>query len=91
MLPNKDPRRADIRDLLSGIEINRRWNSPFVKITSEWIFRGLPDTSSLKAKKGIDRNEALDHVSRVINTTQLPHDDRVYQSAHLMSIWFEEM
>jgi len=91
MLPNKDPRRVDVRDLLDKVEINRGWSSPFVHLASEWIFRRLPDTSNLVVKKGVDKYEALDHISRIINTEQLPHDDRVYHSAHLMSIWFEKI
>lgn len=91
MIPNKDPRRADIKDLLGNVEINRKWNSPFVHIASEWIFRGLPSTTIFNAKQGINKNEALDHISRIINSTLLSHDTRVYQSAHLMSIWFDKI
>lgn len=89
MKPNRDPRRADIKDLIDNVEINRRWSSPFVKMTSGWIFEGLPDTTELIPKDGINKMEALDHVSRIVNSSKLNHDDRVYHGAHLLSIWFE--
>lgn len=61
-----------------------RW----VRLQHEWFFQGL-DIRKLKAKPGIDKQVALDHLATIQSSFEPKHEYKASSVAYLASLWFE--
>lgn len=91
MMPCKDPRNVNIKQLLPPIGSSAGWSDPFMGFASTWIINGIPSTAILKPKSGIEKSLALDHISRIVHTNTINHDDKAKYCAYLMDKWFEPL
>lgn len=94
MIPHRDPRSVHVRELMPQKHLLTRnfraYNAPFIDMIDDWIFGRTPDKDRFIPKDGIDRDTALDHLSRIVNTDRVAHDDKVASCSYLMTIWFEK-
>jgi hypothetical protein len=79
------PAMADIPD-----EFYRSSNE-WVKIQSHWFYKGLPGTTVVKPKEGINTKEAFDHLSAIQSSFEPKHEHKMAGIAYLMSLWFDEI
>lgn len=66
----------------------RRERDPFSRIVSKWFFSGL-NTETLKAKAGIDKTAAFQHLRAIMCSFEPSHEHKIAGVAWLMSQWFE--
>ena len=78
------PSKADIpEDIIQG-------RSKWCRVTSDWFFSGLRDVK-WKPKKGIDPEKALRHISVILGSYELKHEDKEAAVAYLLSLWFKDV
>lgn len=79
------PPYADIPDEFK--ELNRRnfWQ----KLQSKWFSAGLGQSQLLKAKEGIDRQDAIAHLEYIQGSWEPKHEHKSAGVAYLFSLWFE--
>ena len=64
-------------------------NDKWVRFQGDWMFRGIPDSSQPKPKRGIDEAKAWKHLSAIQNSFEPKHEHKVAAVAWLASLWFK--
>lgn len=94
--PHPSVREIDVRALVPpGMSIPSlydSWKAPFKELIDDWISKGRDSVDGaiirLQPKAGIDKNAALDHVSRIVNSHLFIHDTKLKSCSYLMDKWF---
>ena len=58
---------------------------------SRWFFRGLPETTSLDLKDGIDGKLAIRHLGAIQGSFAPKHEHKMAAVAYLASLWFNDV
>ena len=66
-------------------------SNPWVKWQQKWFFTGLALSDIPKAKKGIHRKIALNHLSLIQKSFEPKHEHKEAAVAYLASLWFEDL
>lgn len=69
----------------------RRDSNKWVQVQSHWFYKGLPGTTVVKTKEGINAKEAFDHLSAIQSSFDPKHEHKMAGVAYLMSLWFDEI
>lgn len=93
-LPHRDPRAVHVNQLIPPSSLLTRnfraYNAPFIEMIENWIYGSMPDTKDLKPKEGVDKAFALDHISRIVNSSIPIHADKTAACSYLMTLWFDK-
>ena len=65
-----------------------RFSGPKQTIAARWFYQGL-DTSILIAKKGIDKQAAIRHLSAVLGSWEHKHEYKMAAASYLIDQWFD--
>lgn len=67
----------------------RKFNNKYSQFVSNWFFFGLAANNSLKAKSGVDKAEALNHIKTILSSDKSCHEHKIAGCAYLLSLWFD--
>jgi len=79
------PDRVDIPD-----EFHVNNNNEWCMWQSKWFFRGLDESERPTAKKGIDGDVAMNHLSAIQASWAPKHEHKQEAVAYLASLWFKK-
>lgn len=86
---------ANVLDLMPDYEAipedfrrDRGEARPWVKLQRRWFFRGLLGVP-IRARDGIDRKQALRHLSAIQGSFEPKHEHKEAAVAYLASLWLE--
>lgn len=68
-------------------ENRRKW----IDFQSRWFFRGLPATTEILVKEGIDPKVALRHLGAIQGSFAPKHEHKESAVAYLASQWFNDV
>jgi hypothetical protein len=71
----------------------KRDNNPWCRWQIKWFFSGLDGKKGQipDAKKGINRQHAMTHLSWIQQDFQIPHEHKQAAVAYLASLWMEPL
>lgn len=78
------PRRDDLP------EDFRRQRNDWCDFVQSWFFKGTDD-SAFVPKPGIDKTQALGHLSACMRSFEPKHEHKISGVAYLASLWFEPL
>lgn len=68
-------------------EFKKQFN-PYVKLTSQWFYKGLEKTK-LKVKPEVNEVNAFNHLFAILSSFEPSHEHKMAGVAYLMSQWFD--
>jgi hypothetical protein len=65
--------------------------NPWRRFVSKWFFEGLPAGTKFFAKEGIDGRDVFKHVSAVLRSYELAHEEKEAVCAYLLDLWLDRV